>query len=296
MMNKGYTDLHTHTNLSDGVLAPEALVQKAVSSGIRVLAVTDHNMIMDTEMFDSISEKYADQIQLVRGTEVSAFYTAPDGRKVEVHVPALDFDPAKMDFVKAGMRGREAYVNAIRDRLADFDMMIPSFKELQKIYPDSGHIGRMHIARYMADHHYTVSADEALDKYIGAFGERRAYVDGKDYQSYAPLADVVRNILAADGIPVLAHLFYYRLDEAGQIRLVKAFKELAGPLAAMEVYYGIYSGPQRQYLKKLADEYGLLYSAGSDFHGQSETDTLDNHFPVSVWENMQSRKAELKKM
>ena len=35
-------DFHTHTFLSDGVLAPTELIQRAVNKGYKVIAVTDH--------------------------------------------------------------------------------------------------------------------------------------------------------------------------------------------------------------------------------------------------------------
>ncbi len=39
----GSVDLHTHTVASDGALSPGALVEKAWSHGVRVLAITDHD-------------------------------------------------------------------------------------------------------------------------------------------------------------------------------------------------------------------------------------------------------------
>ena len=36
-------DLHTHTTSSDGTDSPHALVNKALSSGITVLGLTDHD-------------------------------------------------------------------------------------------------------------------------------------------------------------------------------------------------------------------------------------------------------------
>ena len=36
-------DLHTHTTASDGTDSPTELVNKALSAGIRTLAITDHD-------------------------------------------------------------------------------------------------------------------------------------------------------------------------------------------------------------------------------------------------------------
>ncbi|MGH8541323.1 MAG: PHP domain-containing protein, partial [Stenotrophobium sp.] len=42
-------DLHTHSNCSDGLLAPTALVELAAARGVRVLALTDHDSIAGLE-------------------------------------------------------------------------------------------------------------------------------------------------------------------------------------------------------------------------------------------------------
>ncbi len=36
-------DLHCHSNLSDGLLSPVALLTKAIQSNVRILALTDHD-------------------------------------------------------------------------------------------------------------------------------------------------------------------------------------------------------------------------------------------------------------
>src|SRR5205823_10364735 len=38
-----YIDLHTHSTASDGIYSPTELLQRAKDSGLRVLALTDHD-------------------------------------------------------------------------------------------------------------------------------------------------------------------------------------------------------------------------------------------------------------
>ena len=70
----------------------------------------------------------------------------------------------------------------------------------------------------------------------------------------------VRLILTAGGIPVLAH--------PGLNRSTLIIRELidAG-LAGVEAYHPAHSREQESYYKRLADEYGLLVTGGSDYHG-----------------------------
>ena len=92
------------------------------------------------------------------------------------------------------------------------------------------------------------------------------------------LEEAVRAIQAAGGLPVLAHLYYYLLHETDQHKLLSDFRDLCKGDGGMEVNYGPYSPEQRTCLKALSNEYKLLPSAASDFHGQNPTDTLAHGF------------------
>jgi predicted metal-dependent phosphoesterase TrpH len=95
---------------------------------------------------------------------------------------------------------------------------------------------------------------------------------------YVTLEEAVEAILDAGGIPVLAHLYYYLLDAEGERALVRRFKELAGEKAAMEVHYAAYTPEQRAALGAIADEFGLMHSCASDFHGNLADETLAHGF------------------
>ena len=73
-------------------------------------------------------------------------------------------------------------------------------------------------------------------------------------------------------------------------------REMGGPLAAMETDYGKYDAEQRKELKRLAREYDLLESAGSDFHGMYEDDSLENEFTDEIYVKMMKAWNELYKM
>ena len=154
------------------------------------------------------------------------------------------------------------------------------------------HLGRMHIARSLVAHGYVKTVDEAFDTYIGSFGQRLAYVESE--LDYAPIEDALFALQKAQGIAILAHLFFYPLDEAEQHRLLHTFQSLAGPCSGMEIYYGRYSEEQRRHLAELAAQYELLPSAGSDFHGPGDGNAthdggLSHHFPASVYEALEAR-------
>lgn len=270
-----YIDLHCHTNCSDGVLPHQELIDKARSAGIRILGISDHNYIADL----SDLRKANPDMVLLQSAEFSCRYFDSANRNHELHVIGAGIDPDN-NLIKAVLSqnepDRRPYVDQILYRLRQHGIDIGTYEDIAARFPDTHHVGRMQIAKVMTEMNFVSDVDAAFDKYIGAFGERLAYVENP--LQYASLEDVVAAILDAGGVPILCHLYYYRLDEKENHRLVKHFKDLAGNKAAMEVYYSRYSVSQRQALLRFCKECGLMSSAGSDYHGQAEWETFDNKF------------------
>ena len=275
-----YIDLHTHTKRFDGKLTAEELLQQAADAGIGVLALTDHNVTPPD--LEELQAQFP-AIRLVRGAEVSCRYTTAHGHEVELHVVALCFDPRHpqiQDVLGRNETDRRPYINALLEKLAVYGIDIGTYDTLRSANPDSRHIGRMHLAKTMVERGYVKNIEEAFDVYLGAFGQRLAYV--KNPLQYASLEKTVNAILAAGGVPVLAHLYYYQLSEEENLRLVRQFKALAGSAAAMEVEYGRYPRHIRDRLASMAEEYDLMPSAGSDYHAQAAFETLEHQIPLSA--------------
>ena len=269
-MNHPYIDLHTHTCLSDGNLTPEELLTAARAAGIGILAITDHNSTGDLTAWRAAFP----ELTLIQGAEITCRYL-----QHELHVVALGIDPEnpRLRAVLAqNQPDRRPYLTAILDKLRTLGLDVGTYDELQAANPHSRHFGRMQIAREMVNRGYVNSADEAFDIYMGAHGQRLAYVANP--LKYVSLEEAVEAILSAGGVPVLAHLYYYLLDSEGERALVRRFKELAGEKAAMEVEYAAYDRAQRDALKALADEFGLMHSCASDYHGNLEGETLAHGF------------------
>lgn len=277
-MRETYIDLHTHTTLSDGTYTPQQLCDMAQCSNIGILALTDHNY---SEDLAPLQTAYPN-ICFIQGAEISCLHTTSSGQETEIHVVALGFDPDNPKIKSVLTRNqsdRKPYINAILDRLRLCGIDLGDYEDLHRLYPNKRHIGRMDIARILKDRSFVSTVDQAFDIYIGSFGEKRAYVPNP--LRYVSMEEAVKAIVNAGGAAVLAHLYYYQLNSNDSELLVKQFKELAGSNAGMEVFYGRYDQEQRKALMELADKYNLMYSAASDFHGQSESDTLTHKFTKS---------------
>ena len=278
-MKGTYIDLHTHTCLSDGDLTPMELLREARDAGIGILAVTDHNA---TEDLSAYRAAFPD-MTLIQASEITCRYHAPDGAELELHVVALGIDPQnpKIQAILANNQpDRRPYLTAILDKLLAQGIDVGTYDELQAANARSSHFGRMQIGKEMVKRGYVKTVDEAFDIYMGAHGQRLAYVPNP--LKYVTLEEGIDAILSAGGIPVLAHLYYYLLDAEGERALVRRFKELAGDKAAMEVEYAAYDRAQRDALRAIADEFGLMYSCASDYHGNLEGETLAHKFDPAL--------------
>lgn len=278
-MKGTYIDLHTHTCLSDGDLTPMELISMTRDAGIRILAITDHNATEDLTAYRAAFP----EMTLIQASEITCRYHAPDGAEHELHVVALGIDPnnPKLRAVLANNQpDRRPYLTAILDKLLTQGIDVGTYDELQAMNSRSRHFGRMQIGKEMVKRGYVKTVDEAFDVYMGAHGQRLAYVPNP--LKYVTLEEAIDAILAAGGVPVLAHLYYYLLDHQGERALVRRFKELAGDRAAMEVEYAAYDRGQRDALRAIADEFGLMYSCASDYHGNLEGETLAHKFDPAL--------------
>ena len=123
-------------------------------------------------------------------------------------------------------------------------------------------IGRPHFGLVLMDLGLVQSIDEAFDRYLEK--GRKYYMP----RSTLSLEDSLSLIRRAGGVAVLAHPFQYRLEDAALRELI-AYGMDHG-LAGIECRYSGYSPEQCAYLETLAEEYGLLKTGGSDFHGSNK--------------------------
>ncbi len=272
-MNKGFVDFHSHSLDSDGVYLRKELVKKAYEAGIRIFSVTDHNYIED------ISYLAYKDMKIINGVEISTRFIDSDGVSREIHIVGLgiDINNEKLKrVIEVNQLDRSIYINMILEKLKLFDMYVGTYEELLEINNGKDNFGRSLIAKQMVKKGYCKDVEEAFDEYIGGFGKKKAYVVNP--LQYADIKDVIEAIIDASGIPVLAHLNYYGMNDKNNRYLLSEFKKYAKDKATMEVYYGAYTHEQRLQLKCLADEYGYMYSCGSDYHGHRKDDILEHGF------------------
>lgn len=255
-------DLHVHSNCSDGTLTPKELVDYAIEKELQAFALTDHDSVAGLEEALSyareLSQKGIEVPEVIPGIELSTEYLGRD-----VHVLGLFIDyqnqPLQQrlhEFITA----RDNRNRKMCKLLAQHGIDI-TYEKILEAFPDCV-LTRAHYARYLLDHGYTKSMQEAFERYVGDHGP--CYVPR---EKITP-AEAVRLILEADGIPVLAHPVLYHFSDAVLEQLVAECKE-AG-LIGLEAVYASYSPSEERQMRRLAQKYHLLLSGGSDFHGTNK--------------------------
>ncbi len=260
----GLIDLHTHSNASDGTLSPKDLIYYAASKGVSVLALTDHDTVSGlAEAMAAaklINVDNPNSFSLIPGIEFAAFYNSRD-----IHILGLNIDSEYKGLI-------EIIDCAIEDRNRRNDKIIELFhkdgipirlEDLQN-GRDNAAITRAHFARYLIDHGFVADRSEAFAKYMNPgckFYVAREHLEPKI---------AIKTILDAGGIPVLAHPLLYKLN-SNQIEAL--LRELISyGLQGLEVFYSSNINNDTDYLRSLANKYGLIMTGGSDFHGSNKPD------------------------
>lgn len=240
-------DLHAHTNASDGEHSPEELIEIARARNVGVLGIADHDTLAGIERAVNAARSAAD-IQVVPGVEFST-----DWEKREIHVLAYYIDYRDPPTIALAAKFREGRLGRAQKILAKLETLgVPvEFSAVQAIAGDAA-IGRPHVARALVQAGRVATVQEAFDKYLAS--DKPAYVE---YESASPF-QAVEMIRAVGAVPVLAH-------PREVTRIIPDLVQ-AG-LMGLECYYAEYDDATRRELVALANQYGLVKTGGSDFHG-----------------------------
>lgn len=280
-----YIDLHVHSTFSDGTLTPTELAACAAGKGLAAFALTDHDTMEGISEAMAAAEKYG--IELIPGIEFSAAYHDRD-----IHILGLGLNPEQADFsrlLKSFQKSRETRNEEMADRLRrmeGFDITLP---KLQKAYKSSV-LTRAHFGRWLFEQHYVSSISEAFARYIG-----------EDCPCFVPKKlstpdQAIRGILAAGGIPVLAHPLLYHMPEQELEALIGELKESG--LKGIEAIHSSNTGNDEQNLRLLAQKMNLSISGGSDFHGKNKpliqmgSGKGNLKIPYEIWENLKTEGAK----
>ncbi|MEE4147101.1 MAG: PHP domain-containing protein [Halieaceae bacterium] len=256
-------DFHTHTAASDGALSPRELLALARERGLGMLAITDHDTVagyLAVERGGAVAGEDGEYtcnragLRLIPGIEFSCRWSA-----TTIHILGLGMDcdhPAMVEGLALLNTARIERGRKIAQRLEALGFE----GALEGALAEAGEsqLGRPHFSAWMLARGHVADHNQAFDKYLG---------QGKtgDVKAFWPeLAAVVSWIVAAGGVAVIAHPLKYRFTRMKLRRLVVDFMAAGG--AAIEIASGYQTADQDAQLRRLAREFDLEVSVGSDFH------------------------------
>ena len=275
-------DLHCHSVVSDGTLAPEVLAARAAANGVELWALTDHDEIGGQQR--AAAAAHANGMAYLTGTEISVTFIG-----VTVHIVGLGFDPEDAG-LKAGLAktrgGRQERAMEIAAGLAQVGIK-GAYEGALKYVGNPDLISRTHFGRYLVEAGVCKDTNEVFRKYL---------TDGKPGfvpHKWATLKEAVTWITQAGGVAIIAHPARYKFSANEEYALFTEFKALGGQ--GVEVVTGSHTAAEAVTYAKTAQEYGLLASRGSDFHSPTESHTDLGKLPLlpgqltPVWSLLQNR-------
>ena len=246
-------DLHCHSTVSDGMLTPAEVVHLARANGCTMLALTDHDHTGGLAGARTEAQKLG--VRLISGVEISVTW-----RKRTIHVVGLDFDEHNrplQNLLADVRKGRLKRLEAIAEKLEKKGIS-GAYEGALALAANPEMVSRTHIAEFLINEGHVRNKQQAFTKYLG---------DGKPASvphDWATLAECIEAVNGAGGMAVIAHPMRYGFSATAKRNLFEEFKALGGQ--GIEVHSGNCDKNDRLNYALLAQRYGLLASAGSDFH------------------------------
>jgi 3',5'-nucleoside bisphosphate phosphatase len=250
-MTDSRIDLHTHSRASDGEFPAAEVAERARAAGLRVWALCDHDTVAGLAEARAAADRLG--LRLVPGIELSAFLDAK-----EIHLLGHFIDPAHpsmTEFEDLLAARRRVRMQEIVEKLTPIGVRL-RVEDIEK-WSGGKTIGRPHVARAMVETGAVSSVKEAFDRFLGE--GKPAYVPRYRLEA----SDAVALVRGAGGTTTVAHPGVSRLEryELGRLR--------AAGVDGLEVIHVDHVPSQREKYLRIADDLGLVPTAGSDYHGIS---------------------------
>lgn len=271
-------DLHSHSIVSDGVLAPAQLAARAKSNGVDMWALTDHDEVRG---IPEAREAARDLGMLyIPGVEISVTWAGKT-----IHIVGLNIDETNQDLVDGLTKTRSGRENRARDMAAELASkagILNAYEGALKYVGNPDLISRSHFARYLVEIGACATVSDVFKHYLAE--GKPGYVPHR----WATLSDAVGWIRSAGGVAVVAHPGRYDLTPLAFDAFFTEFKNLGG--LAIETVTGSHTVDQYDEYTKIAAQYGFMSSRGSDFHSPQDAEIDIGRLPVlpalakPVWE------------
>lgn len=264
MLNNKYIDLHTHSTASDGSLSPIKLIQEAKMINLSYISLTDHDTMQGIP--EAYNEAKLLGINFIPGIEMSCAYNDSE-LHILGYMPYFDGDMGRITDIQKDIEifasKREARNAEILRRLNDAGYNI-SYDDLIENNPDTK-ITRSHFALALFKKGYVNDRKQAFDEILA---DNSPFIPKKEVS----IDDVCNFFNRHNFFFSLAHPLLYKLSNKELNTCLSLLKDKG--MNGIEVYHSTHHINDSLKLKKLATEYSLLPTGGSDFHGDAKPGLL----------------------
>ncbi|MFC5427688.1 PHP domain-containing protein [Paraburkholderia denitrificans] len=270
-------DLHCHSTVSDGQMAPAAVARLAQSGGVTLWALTDHDEVGGQREARAAAEALG--MRYLCGVEISVTWASRT-----VHIVGLNVDPdcpALVEGLVQTRNGRAARAVAIGERLGELGIA-DAYEGALRYVSNPDLISRTHFARFLVESGRAKNTQDAFSRWLGE--GKPGYIGHR----WAKLGDAVSWIKAAGGEAVVAHPGRYLYTPLEFDTFFGEFIDRGGK--AIEVVTGSHTPDQYAEYAAVARRFGFEASRGSDFHAPGPDSIAPGSLPPlpsdlrPVWE------------
>jgi predicted metal-dependent phosphoesterase TrpH len=230
--------------------------------GVEIWSLTDHDNCYGCKEASEAAESYG--IEFIPGIEISAYH----GASVHVLGYGIDYQGEVIeDYARRRVESRRERMHAMIERLDEMGVEV-SIEQVDEVAGDAI-LGRPHLARALAAFGAVEDVQEAFNKYLHTGGPAHVTMGWPTVESAIDL------IHRAGGIAVVAHPGQYNLD-------IAIGEWVEAGLDGIEVVHPQHNRSDRRRYRKVADDFGLLKTASSDFHGNRNRGSHFGRVPFPV--------------
>lgn len=246
-------DLHTHSIYSDGTVTPARILAQAEALGLGAVALTDHNCVDGLPEFLAAAKH--SPVLPVPGTEFSTGWQKGELHILALFVPEKAYEQVRAIAAEPDRLKRESNLELAK-ALCEAGYHI-DYNAIEAATP-KGRVNRSQFGDALLAAGYVKTKDEAFDTLL--------HENGPYYRPPKRLdaLETIRFIRSIGAVAVLAHPFLKHTPDQ-----IREFLDQAVPagLDGMETIYSTFDDETTALAFRMADQYGLLPSGGSDYHG-----------------------------
>jgi predicted metal-dependent phosphoesterase TrpH len=244
-------DLQAHSTVSDGQLQPADVARAAAEAGVTVMSLTDHDGVAGVPAATEAAEQAG--ITNVPGVELSCVHRYSE----DLHICGYWVDVDAI--TPACERAQQERIDRAKEIIANLNSygVEVSFEDAVAEAGAADAIGRPHIAR---------AAGAGPD--LGPFFEEYLVPGAKAFvaRKWPSAEHAVELIHGASGAAVIAHP-YWDVKDPVQVRDLVESLHRDADLDGVEAFYPDHTADQTRHLLELCDEFALVATGSSDFHG-----------------------------